>query len=109
MREIKFRGKTSEDKWEYGGIVINPRGQYFITTFIGGNDVDPKTVGQYTGLHDKNGKEIYEGDILQADDPNDKLTFSVKWYECGGFNLLGINTPAFIIIGNIYEPPKQSA
>jgi hypothetical protein len=60
---------------------------------------------EFTGRVDKCGKEIYRGDILQADDPRDKLTFSVKWYDNGGFNLLGINTAAFLVIGNVYDNP----
>ena len=66
MREIKFRGKRVDNsKWVYGYYLV-AGGIPFISTF-GEKEpiaVIPETVGQYTGLHDKNGKEIYEGDIL---------------------------------------------
>ena len=67
MREIKFRGKSVETgKWEYGNLVITDHNRLYemidnerryrgVIAF--------ETVGQFTGLHDKNGKEIYEGDI----------------------------------------------
>lgn len=75
MREIKFRGRKSNGEWIYGDLVttettdghpskkdISP----FDTVLEDTEEVEENTIGQFTGLHDKNGKEIYEGDILRG-------------------------------------------
>lgn len=77
MREILFRGKRADNgEWVYGDVWHNydnePR---CIKDYCGGNPVDPATVGQYTGKKDKNGKMIFEGDIVDA---------AAAWWDAAG-------------------------
>lgn len=124
MREILFRGKTPSGEWVEGDYVTD---MFTKTPFINTNrngyeKVLPETVGQYTGLTDKNGKKIFEGDICSFVDfhsGSDMETYceGVWEYEDCYFyitNRLSCETTDLIcegkfdgyVIGNIYDNPE---
>jgi len=128
MREIKFRGKCMcSDEWVYGDLIHkrHDRDALMIQDENGlGSDVIPESVGQFTGLHDKNGKEIYEGDIVKQTWGGPHYVKGVLYdcfgrigdirYEC---DLIGVHTKVGLyrivgsdisntVIGNIHDNPE---
>lgn len=142
MREIKFRGKrTKNGEWVYGDLLQENSGRKVIMTNLStwgdnpddvepyGDDitVDPNTVGQYTGIKDKNGKEIYEGDIMFLSDRGSHKeevivehglygwTFynpkTATFYSDGSHTYYAVENYRFmfgtgVCIGNIHDNPE---
>ena len=120
MRTIKFRGRTSKGEWVYGYFSKNPNDDAFIFAERGDFLVEENTVGQFTGLLDCNGKEIYEGDIVRVLDPDyEHLGIGIAeylndygiWYVDGegtndGLFDLYHQGCSFEVIGNIHDNPE---
>ena len=127
MREILFRGRNENSTWKYGSLLVNKDtfdNDVFIYHICDADGysteiIDTKTVGQYTGLQDKNGTKIFEGDILlwHSEWGEDFITV-VEWDNKRayfGARESGFDIPPFEIdddfskveiIGNVHDNPE---
>jgi len=131
-REIKFRGKSIDSgEWLYGDLYTGLNDSLYIRHFVNtksesvlGHEegmlavitmVHKDSAGEITGLHDKNGTEIYEGDIFQYDLPCEddfeqetyieSIIFNDGCFEVEGMALYTVNS-AGEVIGNVFENPE---
>ena len=126
MREIKFRAWDKKDELMYvevhEGITFDDESHYSFIDFLNSRGYHEFEIMQYTGLKDKNGKEIYEGDVVRRSyvrtqkyvTKNNEIKEGnpvvqkyrpkvIKWSD-GGFNIR--NGEKIEVIGNIYENPE---
>lgn len=115
-REIKFRGKRIDTgEWVYGYLADESYINDINTVDLSSVEVDPDTVGQYTGLEARNWKEIYEGDLLRSPEGNIMI---VEWAGSGFVTrcltptcdgMMNTNRCAFPVCtveGNIHDNPE---
>lgn len=124
MREILFRAKRNkkyckEQNWTYGVPFIDHEGDCIFKTSSSEYVVDPETVGQFTGLTDKNGKRIFEGDIVKGLFLFERSVNAVVTFQDGAFGLewyrgnvktfnafTSVCNVEYEVIGNIHDNPE---
>lgn len=124
MRNIEFRGKHTDDgewvEWVYGYVYCygwtGEEETCIVPNYASAPysiEVDPETVGQYTGLADKNGTKIFEGDIVTMPSYGGGRCKSVVYFKSGKFAVDGSNygfkdirPQNMLVIGNIYDNPE---
>lgn len=118
MREILFRGKRDPkygEGWCFGVPYIDHDGDCILANDCSKLVVIPETVGQYIGLNDKNGKKIFEGDIVTGYFDHEKIIGYIFYGEDATFFIqrnglygIGLNnaTDWLSVIGNIHDNPE---
>ena len=123
MRTIKFRGKGPRaGNWFYGNLYIDMYGRTHIFSLeVGVLEAKPETIGQFTGLYDCDGTEIYEGDIVGCHNPSIKhlIFFNEKQGRFmaalngdieNDFGVVGLDDSRWVgskkVIGNIHDNPE---
>lgn len=116
MRELKFRGfNETGKKWVYGSYFTSEHSEtghcILRKCGLGHHEVSQKSVGQYAGLKDKCGVEIYETDILECDAGIYWIVKFINGCFCAcdtneDENFVFLDDYDFEVIGNIYENPE---
>lgn len=116
MREILFRGKrTDNSKWVDGYlrfvyVDVPQKASIYSPKYVRSFDVISETVGQYTGLTDKNGIKIFEGDIVQHGNLVVEVAYIEKYTRFAGkrkgYTMAMFDWKSCEIIGNIYDNPE---